>query len=207
VNPRIVKSERRRDASARGRHRAATYSALLVINALCDVRSSFIDAQQGTDVNRFLTTDGKRLRPEVESVVSELIDDVDRGSASDRLLAIVEGDCVMRLSPLIGSGDRVYALVIEADRNDDCIARAASRYRLTSRQIDALIHVIDGANAGEVAQALNISEYTAQGYIKTLLVKTDSRNRAALVAKVLDWEHARPSRDPAPAARRKARSA
>jgi DNA-binding CsgD family transcriptional regulator len=70
-----------------------------------------------------------------------------------------------------------------------------------------LFHVLEGANAGEAAEALDISEYTAQGYIKTLLMKTESRNRAAMVAKVLDWENPRPVREPVRASRRKTKTA
>ncbi len=208
MNTRIVQSERRRDTSSRARHRAATYTALIVINGSCRVKSTFVETKQRNGIARFLhETDETRLSDEVESAVMALMTDADRGDDADRLLAVVDGDSVMRLSPLIGTGDKMYALVIEADRNEDCIARAASRYRLTSRQIDVLLHVIEGANAGEVAAALQISEYTAQGYIKTLLMKTESRNRAAMVAKVLDWENARPAPGPAKTSRRKVRSA
>jgi len=83
--------------------------------------------------------------------------------------------------------EKMYAVHFVADRNRDCLARAISRYHLTNRQTDVLLHVIDGASAGDVARALGISEYTAQGYIKTLLTKTGSRNRMAMVAKILEW--------------------
>ena len=53
--------------------------------------------------------------------------------------------------------------------------------------------LLGGASAGDVARSLVISEYTAQGYVKTLLEKTDSRNRAAMVAKVLNWKQAQTS--------------
>jgi FixJ family two-component response regulator len=50
-----------------------------------------------------------------------------------------------------------------------------------------LILVLEGANASEVAAALVISEHTVHGYFKRLLKKTRSRNRAAMVANVLEW--------------------
>ena len=102
--------------------------------------------------------------------------------------ALLADNRSIQVSPLDGTGHQLYAVVIESDRkNNDRIQRAATRFNLTRRQIEVLLQVLDGASAGEVAGALQISEYTAQGYIKALLLKTESRNRAAMVAKVLDW--------------------
>ncbi len=81
----------------------------------------------------------------------------------------------------------MYAVRVVADRHRDCLMRAISRYHLTNRQTDVLLHVIGGASAGDVAEALGISEYTAQGYIKALLTKTGSRSRTAMVSKILEW--------------------
>jgi DNA-binding CsgD family transcriptional regulator len=53
--------------------------------------------------------------------------------------------------------------------------------------VDVLALLLEGASAGETASALNIAETTAQGYVKRLLSKTNSRNRPAMVATVLDW--------------------
>jgi DNA-binding CsgD family transcriptional regulator len=50
--------------------------------------------------------------------------------------------------------------------------------------------ILEGANAPETAQALQIAETTVQGYYKRLLIKTKSRNRPAMVANVLDWNGA-----------------
>ena len=54
---------------------------------------------------------------------------------------------------------------------------------------DQVVLITGGARrvGAEIARALTISEYTAQGYLKSLLSKTGSRNRAAMVAKVLNW--------------------
>jgi DNA-binding CsgD family transcriptional regulator len=187
VGPQIVKSERRSDRTGPHRHRSAKYTALIVITGDCEVRSTFAGTDRSDGVTRFLGDDAKRLRPDIEIAVRAIISDIDAG-VDDESIALLDGNCVMHLSPLIGTvNNKMYAVVIEADRNDDVIARAVARFHLTKRQIDVLLHVLDGANAAEVARALHLSEYTAQGYIKTLLVKTNSRNRAAMVAKVLNW--------------------
>ena len=195
MKSRIVQRERRSHPSDRGRHRAATYTALIVINSSGEVKSTFADAGRTDAVARFVRDGGARLIPEIESAVMTLMDGLADPETAGELLAVLDDGSTMRLSPLLSSGDKMYALVVENDRNEDCIARAVSRYRLTNRQTDVLLHVLEGANAGDVARALQISEYTAQGYIKALLTKTESRNRTAMVAKVLEWPTSGPKRE------------
>jgi DNA-binding CsgD family transcriptional regulator len=181
------------------RYRAATYTALILIDGTGAVKSTFGEMRDGADALRFLCADASRLLPEIESAVLALLSDSAHRERSDVMLAVLEDGSVMRVSPLLGNGedgngDDTYALVIEADRNKDYVTRAVSRYGLTKRQTDVLLHVLEGANAGDVAAALHISEYTAQGYIKALLTKTASRNRTAMVAKILEWPSAGPAR-------------
>jgi len=104
-----------------------------------------------------------------------------------------EGGKTIRLLQLASSDGPLFGLVVEGDRDDGAIARAAARYLLTRRQTEVLVLVLGGASASDIARSLVISEYTAQGYVKGLLAKTDSRNRAAMVAKVLNWKQPRPA--------------
>jgi DNA-binding CsgD family transcriptional regulator len=48
--------------------------------------------------------------------------------------------------------------------------------------------ILEGQSAIEISQTLKIAETTVQGYYKRLLNKTQSRNRPAMVANVLDWD-------------------
>ena len=54
---------------------------------------------------------------------------------------------------------------------------------------------------------LFMTEYTAQGYIKALLTKTGSRNRTAMVAKILEWPSVRPTQQRKAALHRRAADA
>jgi DNA-binding CsgD family transcriptional regulator len=54
--------------------------------------------------------------------------------------------------------------------------------------------ILEGASATETAETLKIAETTVQGYYKRLLSKTNSRNRPAMVANVLDWRGSRRER-------------
>jgi DNA-binding NarL/FixJ family response regulator len=60
--------------------------------------------------------------------------------------------------------------------------------------------ILEGDSAGDIARTLCISEHTVQGYVKVLLSKTKSRNRPAMVAKVLNWNQVRTDEheDPVP---------
>jgi DNA-binding CsgD family transcriptional regulator len=189
VNPRIVQSERRVPIERQ------RIPMVIVINGVGEVRSTFAEPGLPNGLERYLRDDATRLLPEIEAAVMMLIEALNHREDSKALHAVLDVGSVMRLSPLLGPADgpaeKMYAMVIEADRNQECVARAVSRYQLTNRQTEVLLHVLDGANAGEVARAVRISEYTAQGYVKTLLTKTGSRSRAAMVAKILGWPGAR----------------
>jgi DNA-binding CsgD family transcriptional regulator len=167
-----------------------TYLALIVVDEQARIQLSFWNTLDGDDIKDLLCADGARLRPEFETAIRELASNPHRTAFDSRVLFRDRGR-TLRLSPLAGNEDTRFALVMEADRHDGTLTRAASRYRLTRRQTEVLALVLEGASASDVAHSLVISEYTAQGYIKTLLAKTSCRNRAALVARVLNWNSPR----------------
>jgi DNA-binding CsgD family transcriptional regulator len=109
------------------------------------------------------------------------------GPGSSARSAFVAPSHLMRLRRLHGAGKVLYLLILEPFRSRDTVRVAARRYALTKREHEILILILEGANAPEIAMALHISEHTVQGYFKRLLKKTRSRNRAAMVANVLEW--------------------
>lgn len=96
--------------------------------------------------------------------------------------------CVVAAFPLRGKLGRWLAITVQPLRNRNSLARAAAKFALTRREVDVLEQILDGRSATEIGAMLNIAETTVQGYFKQLLSKTDSRSRATMVAKVLDWE-------------------
>lgn len=181
---------RRRDDEVR-QLVACTYLAIIVVDARASVKLSFWDGTIGEEAKTLLCGEGSRLRPEVEEIVLTLITEMGKSHSTERLVVLIDQDRAVRLSPLTGGDEALFALIVERDRNRNVMFRAASRYQLTRRQNEVLRLVLEGASAGEIACILSISEYTARGYVKSLLSKTASRNRAAMVAKVLEW-HERP---------------
>lgn len=161
--------------------------ALILIDCAGDVKSAFIGAQHRNGVIRTLHDGNLRLMPMIEDAVVALRAQLERHKDSDAPFVAFGDGRTMRLLPLTGKGETMFALLIFADSNESSILQAASRYGLTNRQLEALILVLRGSNAPDIARTLCISEYTAQGYVKALLTKTGSRNRAEMVAKVLNW--------------------
>ncbi|MEO6990200.1 MAG: LuxR C-terminal-related transcriptional regulator [Candidatus Baltobacteraceae bacterium] len=178
-------------AAGDDRPASSRYLALIVTDAACRVKFCFWGVDHAEGAQRFLSEDRTRLRAEIEAVVARAIADVGPSRAFDKRIVLLDERRAVHLSRLVSDGETLFALIIEPDRNRDSISRAINRFKLTRRQTEVLVLVLHGASAGEIADLLSISEYTAQGYIKTLLSKTDSRNRPAMVGKILDWHGTR----------------
>jgi DNA-binding CsgD family transcriptional regulator len=179
--------------AAKSQDLPCAYLALVIVDAQAQLRHSFWNGAEGAAVKELLCGGDTSLRPELVATVSALIGHL-RSSGTASTVVLSDGNRTLRLTPLAGPDSDLSALVMEADRGAGILSRCAIEYRLTRRQTEALAQVLEGGTAAEVARALVISEYTAQGYIKTLLAKTDSRNRAAMVAKVLNWKTPRAGR-------------
>jgi DNA-binding CsgD family transcriptional regulator len=163
------------------------YIALVIVDADANVRHSFWNGDEGDSVRSLLCGADRALRADIAAIVTQLIAQ-QSDAGLDSCVVLRDGGRTLRLSPLAGPQAGLSVLVMEADSRDGLLTRAASQYHLTRRQAEVLALVLEGASANDVARALVISEYTAQGYVKTLLAKTNSRNRAAMVAKVLNWK-------------------
>jgi DNA-binding CsgD family transcriptional regulator len=129
-----------------------------------------------------------RLAPDLERAVREAARDwIAGGVLRDRSSFSIPPSHVVQAQPLAGSDGTFLALTIEHRRERQALARARQRFELTPREQQVLRFILEGAQANEIASALHIAESTVQGYFKRLLAKTRSRNRAAMVALVLDW--------------------
>jgi DNA-binding CsgD family transcriptional regulator len=159
---------------------------LIVIDSDCRVILDSIEPTEH-ELRLLLSDDRKRLRDDVEAVVRSLIDYcVQRGERHSRI-AFLDALRFVRVTRLDGNDGSLFALTIEAFRGADSLSRATRKYQLTPREVEVLKMILEGASAPETAQTLKIAETTVQGYYKRLLSKTQSRNRPAMVANVLDW--------------------
>lgn len=162
-----------------------SFDALIILDENAAIKASHLNI--GSEDRRWLFCDsGSRLSSDVEGRVRDAISM--RGTGIEASMTVLRnGSRTLRVSRLDGA-ETLFALVLEIDRNEAKMLRAVARYQLTRRQTEVLALLLDGSSASDVARALVISEYTAQGYVKCLLTKTASHNRAEMVAKVLDWK-------------------
>lgn len=159
--------------------------ALIIVDANAFIKASHLNI--GAEDRRWLFGEtGAYLADDVATRVREIVS-IRTDATQSSVVVLRNGSRTLRVSRLDGQ-ETLFALVLEIDRNEAKMLRAVARYQLTRRQTEVLALLLDGASASDVARALVISEYTAQGYVKCLLTKTASHNRAEMVAKVLDWK-------------------
>jgi DNA-binding CsgD family transcriptional regulator len=146
------------------------------------------------ELRLLLSDDRSRLRGNVATVTKALVDECLESGDRHSRVAFLDAHRFVRVTRLDGLDGTCFAVNVEYFRGGDSLSRAARKYRLTPREIDVLSMILDGANATEIADTLKIAETTVQGYYKRLLSKTQARNRASMVANVLDWDGSRPER-------------
>jgi DNA-binding CsgD family transcriptional regulator len=77
---------------------------------------------------------------------------------------------------------------IDRFRPTNSLTGAASRFHISPRELQVLALLLDGAQLDEIGQRLHITSSTVQDHIRSMVEKTESRNRTELVARVLGWE-------------------
>ena len=128
----------------------------------------------------------KRLLPSVEGMVREVVARLGVDPLAPSSIS-VDDSLIIRVAVLKGGSLPQIALFVEPSRRREDLASAAKRFSLTQRQLEVLGFIMHGLCAREIAQMLGISEATVGDYFKQLLQKTAARNRADMVARVLNW--------------------
>jgi DNA-binding CsgD family transcriptional regulator len=159
-------------------------SHLLLLDSECKIVLGETEAVRALLPDVAFGSDGRaQLSPELRELVMERIASI--GSHDSAILAF--GNVVLRLVPLTGPLGTFTAITIEGTRRREDLASQKKAYRLTPREVDVLKLILQGLRASEVARALNITKNTANDYFKSLLRKTESRNRSEMISKVLGW--------------------
>jgi DNA-binding CsgD family transcriptional regulator len=135
-----------------------------------------------------------RLPPLVEAAVRDLTSSwsADDPSTLGPGVAVPRPTMVVRTVPLSGPGGLRIGVIVEQLKTRT-IGSAAREYGLSPRELDVLALLLEGRTTGEVAKMLHIAPSTATHYVKRMLLKTGSRNRAELIARALGWRSGRPS--------------
>jgi DNA-binding CsgD family transcriptional regulator len=95
---------------------------------------------------------------------------------------------VVRTQPMSGPTGLFIGVRIDRFRPTNSLTGAASRFHISPRELQVLALLLDGAQLDEIGQRLHITSSTVQDHIRSMVEKTESRNRTELVARVLGWE-------------------
>lgn len=95
-----------------------------------------------------------------------------------------------RINWLTGRDGTFTVVYLEQHRSRESMGWATNTFGFTRREREVLHLVLCGLNGTEIARALSISEQTVADHVKNLARKTNAKNRADMVAKVLGWTSA-----------------
>lgn len=95
---------------------------------------------------------------------------------------------VVRTNPVQGAAALFIGVRIERFHSAHSLAGPAARFHISPRELEVLGLLLDGATLDQIGETLYISTSTVQDHIKSMVDKTESRNRSELIARVLGWE-------------------
>lgn len=116
-------------------------------------------------------------------------------TASRETIRALKG-LVVRIIPLYGAKERLYAVVLETQARREDLRDAVARFALSPREVEVLEMILRGMTAAEIAATLHIAEVTVFDHFKHISLKTNARNRADMVGKIFNWQGARRLRKP-----------
>jgi DNA-binding NarL/FixJ family response regulator len=95
---------------------------------------------------------------------------------------------VVRTEPVSGPAGLFIGVRIDRFQPINSLTGPASRYHISPREVQVLALILDGKQLDHIAKQLHITSSTVQDHIKSMLDKTESRNRSELIARVLGWQ-------------------
>jgi DNA-binding NarL/FixJ family response regulator len=121
-----------------------------------------------------------RARTAAHRIIAEIAQ-----TGADGGVALLSSTLVLRLAPLSGSAGPAYAVFLERLEPRNILADAASRYGLSSREIDVLALIFQGLTSSQIALQLFIAPTTVHAHVKNIARKTHSSKRTAILATIL----------------------
>jgi DNA-binding CsgD family transcriptional regulator len=83
-----------------------------------------------------------------------------------------------------GTGPTI-AIVLERDsRRNDGLRRLCEQFKLTRREQEATLLLLDGLTTKEIAQRMNISPHTVKAFLRLIMMKLGATTRSGIVGKV-----------------------
>jgi len=136
-----------------------------------------------------------RLADRLPAVLEETVRDLIAGWSSDPVTHTAGTSrpvpfLVVRTQPMSGPAGLFVGVRIDRFYPPHSLAGPAARHHISPRELQVLALLLDGAKLEEIGKQLHITSSTVQDHIKSMVDKTESRNRTELIARVLGWESA-----------------
>ena len=97
---------------------------------------------------------------------------------------------VVRTQPMSGPAGLFIGVRIDRFKPPKSLSGPAARFHISPRELQVLAMLLDGAKLEDIGRELHIAASTVQHHVKSMIDKTESRNRTELIARVLGWENA-----------------
>ena len=94
---------------------------------------------------------------------------------------------VVRTQPMSGPAGLFIGVRIDRFQPPNSLTRAGEQFHISPRELQVLALLLDGNRLDEIGLQLHITSSTVQDHIKSMLDKTESRNRSELIGRVLGW--------------------
>jgi len=130
----------------------------------------------------------ERLPLALEETVRELTAGWSVGTVKARGVGHPVPFLVVRTQPMSGPTGLFIGVRIDRFQPPNSLTGAARRFHLSPREVQVLALLLDGEQLDEIGKRLHITSSTVQDHIKSMLEKTDSRNRSELIGRVLGWD-------------------
>jgi DNA-binding CsgD family transcriptional regulator len=95
---------------------------------------------------------------------------------------------VVRTQPMSGPAGLFIGVRIDRFKPPKSLRGPAARFHISPRELQVLAMLLDGEKLEEIGRRLNIAHSTVQHHVRSMVDKTESRNRTELIARVLGWE-------------------
>jgi DNA-binding CsgD family transcriptional regulator len=91
---------------------------------------------------------------------------------------------VLQASSKQTEGPTIAIVLERSSRRNENLRRLVERYKLTLREREAVLLLIDGLTSKEIAQRMNISPHTVKGFLHFIMVKLGVTTRSGIVGKI-----------------------
>jgi DNA-binding NarL/FixJ family response regulator len=95
---------------------------------------------------------------------------------------------VVRTQPMSGPAGLFIGVRIDRSKPPRSLRGPAARFHISPRELQVLAMLLDGEKLEAIGRKLHIAHSTVQHHVSSMVIKTASRNRTELIARVLGWE-------------------